>query len=157
MDPGVSPGATAVVDGGHWSCARCVTSTIVASPFLLGVLWAVFAALALPLNLPPLRRAIISNRVFAVFRKLMPPMSSTEREALEAGNVWWDAELFSGRPNWNRLLRVPAPALSAEEKAFIEGPVEELCQMLNDWEVTHDRRDLPPEVGRSSRRIDSSE
>lgn len=94
----------------------------------------------------PLRRLFISNRLFSVYRKVMPRLSSTEREALEAGTVWWDAELFSGKPRWRRLLRQPAPALSEREQAFINGPVEELCLMLDDWEVSEKLRDLPEPV-----------
>ncbi len=91
----------------------------------------------------PLRRLLISNRLFGVYRKVMPKLSSTEREALEAGTVWWDAELFSGMPRWRRLLRQPAPHLSEREQEFIDGPVEELCLMLDDWEICDKHRDLP--------------
>jgi len=94
----------------------------------------------------PLRRLFISNRLFSLFRKVMPKLSSTEREALEAGTVWWDAELFSGKPRWRRLLRQPAPALTEREQAFIDGPVEELCLMLDDWEISEKYRDLPKPV-----------
>ena len=94
----------------------------------------------------PLRRLFISNRLFSVYRKVMPKLSSTEREALEAGTVWWDAELFSGKPRWRRLLRQPAPGLSEREQAFINGPVEELCLMLDDWEISENYRDLPAPV-----------
>ena len=76
----------------------------------------------------------------------MPKLSSTEREALEAGTVWWDAELFSGKPRWRRLLRQPAPALSEREQEFINGPVEELCLMLDDWEISDKHQDLPESV-----------
>ncbi|MGH8553599.1 MAG: acyl-CoA dehydrogenase, partial [Methylococcales bacterium] len=79
-------------------------------------------------------------------RKTMPAVSRTEREALEAGNVWWDAELFSGNPDWSRLQHLSPPALSEDERAFLNGPVEELCKMLDDWDITHNRADLPPEV-----------
>ncbi len=94
----------------------------------------------------PLRRLFISNRLFSLFRKVMPKLSSTEREALEAGTVWWDAELFSGKPRWRRLLRQPSPALSEREQAFINGPVEELCLMLDDWEICDKHQDLPESV-----------
>jgi len=93
--------------------------------------------------LKPLRRLLISNRLFSLYRKVMPKLSSTEREALEAGTVWWDAELFSGKPRWRRLLRQPAPSLSHREQEFIDGPVEELCLMLDDWEICDKLRDLP--------------
>jgi len=94
----------------------------------------------------PLRRLLISNRLFSVYRKVMLRLSSTEREALEAGTVWWDAELFSGKPRWRRLLRQPAPNLSEREQEFINGPVEELCLMLDDWEICDKHRDLPEAV-----------
>ena len=94
----------------------------------------------------PLRRLFISNRLFSVYRKVMPKLSSTEREALEAGTVWWDAELFSGKPRWRRLLRQPAPALSERERAFLNGPVEDLCLMLDDWEISEKQMDLPAPV-----------
>jgi len=78
----------------------------------------------------------------------MPAMSQTERDALEAGTVWWDGELFSGKPDWQKLLSVPKPELSEEEKAFINGPVQELCSMLDDWHITHEEYDLPENVWR---------
>jgi acyl-CoA dehydrogenase len=114
--------------------------------YLVVVFWAVFLVLAAGLNLPPLRRLLFSNAVFNLFRKLMPPVSDTEREALEAGGVWWEAEFFTGRPRWKRLLALPRPSLTAEEQTFLDGPVEELCRMLDDWHITHDRHDLPPAV-----------
>lgn len=108
--------------------------------------WAAFAVPALLLNLPALRRALVMRPALALFRSKLPPLSRTEREALEAGTVGWDGQIFSGRPDWKRLLASPAPALTAEEQAFLDGPVEELCSMLDDWSVVHDLHDLPPEV-----------
>jgi acyl-CoA dehydrogenase len=110
------------------------------------VLSALFAAVALALNVSPLRRMLLTNRILAIFRKILPDMSPTEKEAIDAGTVWWDGDLFSGRPDWDKLLATPAPRLSAEEQAFLDGPVEELCAMCNDWEITHERYDLPPHV-----------
>ena len=81
-----------------------------------------------------------------LYRRVTPPMSDTEREALDAGSVWWDGELFSGRPQWRKLRQLPAPTLSAEEQAFLNGPVEILCQMIDDWQITHEQRDLSPQV-----------
>ncbi len=104
------------------------------------------ALLLLLLNLPALRRPVFSRPIYQVMKKALPPVSQTEREALEAGNVWWDAELFSGAPDWNVLLDLPAAKLTAEEQAFIDGPVETLCAMLDDWDITHHRQDLPEEV-----------
>jgi len=109
------------------------------------VLWALYVPHLL-LNIHPLRRVLISNRFLLVFKRMLPPMSTTEREALEAGTVWWDGELFTGGPDWNKLLSAKAPALSAEEQAFIDGPCEELCRMIDDFDITHRRADLPPEV-----------
>jgi acyl-CoA dehydrogenase len=110
------------------------------------LVWTVFAAGALVLNPTPMRRAIVSAPLLKVFRRMLPPLSTTEREALEAGTVWWDGELFSGRPRWDRLLAMPKPALEPEERAFLDGPVDTLCGMVDDWEVTYELRDLPPHV-----------
>ncbi|NOX09525.1 MAG: acyl-CoA dehydrogenase [Gammaproteobacteria bacterium] len=88
----------------------------------------------------------ISAPLLKMFRKITPHMSQTEREALAAGSVWWDGELFSGRPDWDKLRQLPSPHLSAEEQAFLDGPVDQLCAMLNDWEITEQREDLSPEV-----------
>ena len=122
---------------GIWSDANGLTQTLH---------WLAFLAIAVPLNIPALRRMLISDRVLLIFRKLMPSMSDTEREALEAGSVWWDGELFSGKPDWSKLMDAPAPKLSPEERAFIDGPTETLCQMIDDWTITQEDRDLPPEV-----------
>ncbi len=111
-------------------------------------LWLILGAIGVVLNVPQLRRRWISDPVFSLFRTVLPTMSATEREALEAGSVWWDAELFSGRPRWQRLLDADPPRLSEREQAFLDGPVEELCRMLDDWRITHHDRDLPPEVWR---------
>jgi len=105
-----------------------------------------FVLLAVPLNAPALRRKLISDGVLGVFRKVMPPMSQTERDAIEAGTVWWDGDLFSGRPEWRRLLDTRYPVLTPEEQHFLDHDVEELCAMVTDWETTHIHRDLPPHV-----------
>jgi len=97
-------------------------------------------------SIKPLRRLLISDRLFGWFRKALPRMSDTEQEALDAGTVWWDAELFSGRPRWKKLLKTPAPQLSEREQAFLDGPVEELCHMLDDWEICDTHRKLPEEI-----------
>ncbi len=108
--------------------------------------WFFLVLVAALLNVVPLRRMLLSRPLFGLFRKLLPPMSQTEQEALEAGTVWWDGELFSGRPDWRKLLAEPAPALTPEEQAFLDGPVEELCLMLDDWNICKELHDLPPEV-----------
>jgi acyl-CoA dehydrogenase len=110
-----------------------------------GLLWVLLASLWL-LNVRPLRKALITRPFMKAYLKLLPTMSQTEKEALEAGTVWWDGELFTGAPNWPKLLSAKPPQLTAEEQAFIDGPCEELCGMLDDWNITHERGDLPPEV-----------
>jgi acyl-CoA dehydrogenase len=113
---------------------------------LLIPVWAVFVSLSLVLGVPALRRALVSGHMMRQFRRVMPPISTTEREALEAGTTWWEAELFAGNPDWHRLLDYPAPALSEEEQAFLDGPVNELCAMLDDWKITEELHDLPQPV-----------
>ena len=103
-----------------------------------------FLPLVALLTATPLRRTLIIKPLLGFYRKIMPGMSDTEREALQAGTVWWEAEIFSGRPDWQRMLGFPAPSLSPEEQAFIDGPVNELCAMVNDWEITEELRDLTP-------------
>jgi len=88
----------------------------------------------------------LSAPLMKLFRKVTPTMSRTEQEALEAGSVWWDGELFSGKPHWNKLLSLPAPKLSKEEQAFMDGPVNTLCNMLDDWQITQENNDLPENV-----------
>ena len=109
------------------------------------VLTLLFGLMVIP-NLIDVRREKITRPLLDVYRKMLPSMSDTEREALEAGSVWWDGELFSGMPQWDRLMSFPAPKLSAEEQAFLDGPCEELCQMLDDWEICHELADLPKSV-----------
>jgi len=104
-----------------------------------------FAVLFL-LNLRPLRIRLITRPFMKKYRKLLPAMSATEREALDAGTVWWDGELFTGGPNWQKLMSAKAPVLSDAEQAFLDGPCEELCAMLDDWDITHRRADMPPAV-----------
>jgi acyl-CoA dehydrogenase len=109
------------------------------------LLWAAFAVMVVP-NIVEVRREKITKPLLDIYRKMLPSMSSTEREALEAGNVWWDGELFSGMPEWDRLVSYPAPKLSEEEQAFLDGPCEELCRMLDDWEISHELADMPKHV-----------
>ena len=105
----------------------------------------VFIGLAI-LSISPIRRNLLTRPIFNKMRRDLPSMSKTEREALEAGNTWWDAELFTGQPDWEKLKSLPAASLTKNEQDYIDGPVEALCMMLNDWDITHNRQDLPPEV-----------
>jgi acyl-CoA dehydrogenase len=106
----------------------------------------VFAAGTAVLTFTPLRRALVSDRLLAVFRRMMPPMSQTEADAINAGTVWWDADLFSGAPDWKKLLDLPVHSLTPEEQSFLDNETEQLCAMSNDWEQTHHNYDMPPEV-----------
>lgn len=107
----------------------------------------IFAVIAVIFNIKPIRTALVSNLVMNIMKKLgvVPAISDTERAALDAGVVWAEAELFSGKPNFKRLMNEVYPNLEPHEQAFMDGPVEELCKMLNDWEVTKNRA-LPKEV-----------
>jgi acyl-CoA dehydrogenase len=110
-----------------------------------GFLWLLLISFWL-LNVRPLRVALISGPFMRSYRRLLPAMSDTERDALEAGTVWWEGELFTGNPDWRKLRAAAPPSLSEEEQAFLDGPVETLCAMLDDFDITHRRADLPPEV-----------
>ena len=98
------------------------------------------------LNVESIRRDNVTRRLFDIYRSMLPSMSKTEQEALEAGNVWWDGELFTGMPDWRKLNNLPPPKLTAEEQAFLDGPTEELCRLLDDWQITHELADMPPHV-----------
>jgi acyl-CoA dehydrogenase len=112
-------------------------------PWLVGVPVVAFAAL---IGVRPLRRALISRPIFRTYKKILPQMSDTEREALEAGTVWWDGELFRGRPDWNKLLAYPQPKLTAEEQSFLDNEVEQACALVDDWQVSHELQDMTPEA-----------
>lgn len=113
--------------------------------WLLALIWVVLALKIALVALPQWRRKLFTAPVFRWFQRTLPPMSQTEREAIDAGTVWWDGELFSGRPDWRTLLAYPAPKLTEEEQAFIDGPTEALCAMVSDWQIGQDL-DLPPEA-----------
>jgi len=106
----------------------------------------IFAVTLLGFSINPLRRLLISDRLLGIYRKALPRLSDTEQEALDAGTVWWEAELFSGRPRWRNLLKVPAPSLTEKEQAFVDGPVEELCRMADDWEICDTHHRLPDDI-----------
>jgi len=115
-----------------------------ATPLIIAA--AIIAAAVVLFTLRPLRRNVLTRPLFGVYKRVLPQVSQTEQEALDAGSVWFDADLFSGRPDWHKLLAYPQAKLTPEERAFIDGPVEELCGMLDEWEITHERMDLPPAV-----------
>jgi len=128
---GVAVAAYVVFGDGHWLWKLLLIAT--------------FGVMIVP-NLIEFRREKLTKPLLSIYRTMLPSMSDTEREALEAGNVWWDGELFSGMPQWDRLMSYPAPKLSDEEQAFLDGPCEELCAMLDDWDICHNRADMPKEV-----------
>ena len=110
------------------------------------IVFVILLALLALLLLPPLRRLALTGPLFAVFKKIQPAMSATETDALEAGTVWWEGELFSGRPRWDTLLAYPQPTLTAEEQAFLDNECETLCQMCDDWSTAQIHHDLSPEA-----------
>ena len=128
----------AVVAAAHWAYPLAGGAAAAA--------WITVAVFALIANPTPLRRLLVATPLLAVFRRILPQVSQTEQEALDAGTVWWDGDLFSGRPDWNKLLAYPKPTLTAGEQAFLDGPVEDLCRMIDDWQITHELNDLPPPV-----------
>lgn len=106
----------------------------------------IFLVIALPLNISSIRQSLITRPLLKVYRGIMPEMSSTEKEAIDAGTTWWEADLFAGNPNWKKLHNYPTARLSAEEQAFIDGPVNEVCRMVNEHQVSHQLADLPADV-----------
>ena len=94
-----------------------------------------------------LRSRLVTAPIFRAFRRAQPSMSQTEKDALEAGTVWWEGELFGGRPDWRRLLAFPTPTLSAEEQRFLDVETTELCRLTRDWDCTQ-RQDMPEQVWR---------
>ncbi|XOV78230.1 MAG: acyl-CoA dehydrogenase FadE [Aestuariibacter sp.] len=108
--------------------------------------WIAFAVIAVPLNAKDIRKQYLTKPLLKMYKKIMPEMSKTEQDAVDAGTVWWDGEIFSGQPDWEHLHNIPPARLSAEEQAFLDGPVETVCEMVEEWQVNHELADLPPEV-----------
>lgn len=131
-------GACAVLFTGWWLRGIDGTASLLLAALVALALLAVFA-------LPVLRCRLIGGRAMRLMARVLPRLGETERVALEAGTVWWDGELFGGVPHWERLLGYRLPDVSAREQAFLDGPVETLCGMLDDWSIRQ-RRELPPEV-----------
>ncbi|WP_444998193.1 acyl-CoA dehydrogenase [Aliikangiella sp. IMCC44359] len=108
--------------------------------------WLLYSVVAILYLADDLRKDKITRPVFKMFKKVLPPMNQTEREALEAGDVWWDGELFRGNPDWKKMLSYQTPKLSSEEQSFIDNEVETLCNMVSDWDVNFKDKDLPVEA-----------
>lgn len=109
-------------------------------------IWLVFIAIAAFANLPTFRQKYFTHPLLPLLQKQMPPISRTESEAIEAGDIWWEKDLFCGRPQWQEFLAMPQPKLTTEEQAFIDNQVETLCSMLDDWKILNQDRDLPKEA-----------
>ena len=134
-----------------WTAAMAAGIVVLAATgsvplFSLVVIAVIFAAIAVPLNVTPWRQQLISGPFLKQFRRMLPDISETEQVALDAGTVGWEGELFAGKPEWRLLKQQPYLSLTVEEQAFVDGPVEELCHMLNSWEITHNDADLNPET-----------
>ena len=121
-----------------------ITGTI--SPLTLSLTTVVFALVAVPLNYRPWRQQFFSAPFLKQYLRMIPNLSETEQVALDAGTVGWEGELFAGKPDWKKLQKMPYLELTVEEQAFLDGPVEELCDSLNEWEITHNDTDLNPQT-----------
>jgi len=142
--------ALAMVRAPLWRWAAAVglltlLATLGSSSLWAWIVWLPFIALAL-LSIPSIRRSLIIAPVFGQIRRMLPKVSETEAQALEAGTVGFDAELFSGTPDWETLQSIPPIELSADEQAFLDGPTEQLCRMISDWQVRHTLREIPDEI-----------
>lgn len=134
----------------NWSTVLGVSATIMVLGTVLGPIgiftWVLYLAITLPFAVTSLRQQYIVAPALAFFKKVLPPMSDTEKAAIDAGTTWWEADLFQGAPNWHKLHQFPVPRLTAEEQAFIDNECETLCAMVDDWQVTHVEADLPADV-----------
>ena len=144
-----------VIWGAAYTRARTGTALMVAGAALLAMTyftelriipWVLFGAVTILFLADDLRKDKITRPIFKLFKSVLPPMNQTEREALEAGDVWWDGELFKGNPDWKQMLGFDKPELTQEEQAFIDNEVETVCEMVSDWDVNFKDKDLPPEV-----------
>jgi len=142
-----------------WACAylraRMGTALIAAGVALLLMsihvefkllLWALYGVTLLLYFANDLRKDKITLPIFRAFKKVLPPMNQTEQEALEAGDVWWDGELFKGNPDWKAMLKFEKPTLTEEEQSFVDNQVETVCEMVSDWDINFKDKDLPAEA-----------
>lgn len=142
-------GVLAYLRASAWMWSLLAAAMLASSHILAGKIvlwhWAVLIAFAAVFSISKLRCALVSKGIFRLFKKALPPMSDTEREAIEAGDVWWEAELFRGEPDWKRLLAHPKAKLTTEELSFINNEVNTLCEMIDDWQLRKDF-DMTPKV-----------
>lgn len=127
-------------------CLLGLTSVSAVSVWLIVPSWIIFIAVAIIFNIPAVRLKLITQPIFKLFRRVLPPISKTEQEAIEAGDVWWEKDLMSGQPEWKKLLAMPKPSLSEAEQSFIDNQVETLCAMLNDWRDVYEAKRIPQAV-----------
>jgi acyl-CoA dehydrogenase len=121
-----------------------VIGTIAGGIGILG--WILFTLVTLPIAYSPIRVSILSTKLLSFYKSVTPELSDTEKEAIDAGTVWWDGDLFTGKPDWQKLHAISRPRLTSEEQAFLDGPCEEVCTMVNEWEINHVDADLPDEI-----------
>jgi len=133
--------ATAMIAG--WLIISALSGTL---GTWMWFFWVATLLILMVINIPVIRQNLVSKPAMKLLKSNLPKISKTEQEALDGGNVWWDAELFSGKPDWSRLRDLSLTTLTADEQAFIDGPVQELCDMLDDWKITHEDLDLPTEA-----------
>lgn len=118
----------------------------------LGWLALIPAAILAVLAIGPVRRTLVTAPVLTAVRRILPKVSDTEAQALEAGTVGFDAELFSGRPDWQKLRDIPGIVLTLEERSFLDGPTDELCRMIDDWQVRHTEKEIPETIWEFAKR-----
>ena len=123
-----------------------IVSLIAAASSIVSILLLIATIVIALLSVDSLRQKHLSKPLFAWFKNVLPEISQTEREAIDAGTVWWDGELFSGKPQWNKLLSMPKPEFSQEEQAFMDGPVKQLCAMVDNWDINHNTAVIPTQV-----------
>ncbi|MEL6287513.1 MAG: acyl-CoA dehydrogenase [Pseudomonadota bacterium] len=124
-----------------------LTGDVGAPGFGLTTIIALLPAIALlAISYPPIRRIAVIQPAFGIVKKVLPPVSETEQAALDAGTVGWDAQLFSGTPDWSQLREIPGIEMTAEEQAFLDGPTNALCDMIDDWKIRHEEKEIPKEI-----------
>ncbi len=123
-----------------------IAALVTPAHWILVLLFGLSTLATLVFSIPQVRLKLISSPALKIIRKILPPISDTEQEAIDAGTVWWDGEIFSGKPNWDNLLDAPIPTVSTEEQVFLDGPVETLCEMSNAWSINHDWNIIPDNI-----------
>src|SRR3569623_1809724 len=140
----------------QWAVGALILGLLSRVTFDAGIVWSLLSGWTIVALIPAIvlgllsvtaiRRAVVARPAYGLVKSILPRVSRTEQEALDAGTVGGDAEVFSGRPDWDKLLNIRKVTLTAEEQAFLDGPVNTVCAMIDDWDVRHNRADLPPEV-----------